>query len=896
MPTLKDRWSEISPLLDEALELPPGAREAWLADLAERSPALGAQVRSCLDEVEQLSERKFLDDSIRRHLPGGLAGQSFGAYTLDRTLGFGGMGTVWLAHRSDGRFEGQVAVKLLNLAFVGHPSEQRFEREGSVLARLQHPNIARLLDAGVEGERQPYLVLEYVRGERIDQYCDQRGLSIEQRIQLFLDVLAAVAHAHSNLVVHRDLKPSNILVTEQGEVKLLDFGIAALLSRDGDDAATPLTSHIGPGLTPGYAAPEQLLGQPITTATDVYALGTVLFELLAGRRPSSPGDESQSAAQWMQRTLESDAPRLSDAAARDEWRRSLRGDLDNIVAMALRRNPEERYRTAELLAQDLRHYLAHEPVSARPRSVGYLAAKFVRRNRTAVASACLMAIALIAAGGFSVWQMIQANQQRRLAEDQASRAEFARDFAEFVLTDAGTTGRPFTTAELLQRAEQAIPAQYGSADNPLAIEQVIKLGMLFARVGQYRKARELFEQANTRAVAGNYAELRWQSACELGRLHHYAGRVRQGAALLDTAIAELRRSSPDSPALIECLEQKSDLELTRQDVPMAIATAQASLAQAQRLFPRAPLHWISPRVQLGTSLRAEGRFQAADDMHRGTLDLLRQLGRERTANAVLLYNSWGIVRSDIGDIAGAAQLFQSALAIGQALWVGAAPDQWVSVTYGRRLVLLNRLDEAEQHFSSALRQSGGEEDAEMQIGALLGLLSVDRERGDFEAARAAREEARRFVEAHLPPEHNQRLNFDFESGLLDLADHSLDDARAKLQQVLTKFKNTNRRVTDQIVAQAALAQCALQTNDPGRAAELAAQASALARKVAVPGQPSYWLGRALLAQVDAEQALGHAARARELSVEALAQLTPTVGADHPLTKKAAALAGSSTSG
>lgn len=889
MPTLKDRWSEISPLLDEALELPPGARESWLADLAQRSPELAAHIRSCLQEVAELSERKFLDDSIRRHLPAGLAGQTFGAYTLDRTLGFGGMGTVWLAHRSDGRFQGQVAVKLLNLAFVGHPSEQRFAREGSVLARLQHPNIARLLDAGVEGDRQPYLVLEYVRGERIDAYCNQRGLDIEQRIRLFLDVLAAVAHAHSNLVVHRDLKPSNILVTEQGEVKLLDFGIAALLSREGDDV-TPLTGHVGPGLTPGYAAPEQLLGQPITTATDVYALGTVLFELLAGRRPSSANDESQSAAQWIQRTLESDAPRLSDIVLRSEWRRRLRGDLDNIVAMALRRNPDERYRTAELFAQDLLHYLAHEPVSARPRSVGYLAAKFVRRNRTAVASACVMATALIAAGGFSVWQMLQANQQRRLAEDQASRAEFARDFAEFVLTDAGTTGRPFTTAELLLRAEQAIPTQYGSADDPAAIEQLIKLGTLFARVGQYRKARELFEQANTRALAGNYAELRWQSACELGRLHHYAGRVRQGAALLDTAIAELQRSSPDSPALIECLEQKSDLELTRQDVPLAIATAQASLAQAQRLFPRAPLHWISPRVQLGTSLRAEGRFQAADAMHRGTLDLLRQLGRERTANAVLLYNSWGIVRSDIGDIAGAVQLFESALSIGRALWVGAAPDQWVSVSYGRRLVLLNRLDEAEQHFSSALRQSGGEEDAEMQIGALLGLLSVNRERGNFEAARAARDQAQQFIQAHLPPEHNQRLNFVFESGLLDLADNSLDDARAQLQQVLSEFKSTNRRVTDQVVTLAALAQCALQTGEPGRAADLAAQASALARQVAVPGQPSYWLGRALLTQVDVEQALGHAGRARELSGEALAQLTPTVGADHPLTKKAAALA------
>ena len=851
MATLQDWWSEVSPLLDEAMELPDNARAAWLKDLENRAPELAAHVRSCLLQVAELNDRQFLEAPIRSQLPAGLEGRAFGAYTLDRPLGFGGMGTVWLAHRSDGRFEGQVAVKLLNLAFVGHPSEQRFVREGNVLARLQHPNIARLLDAGVEADRQPYLVLEYVEGERIDQYCDRRGLDIEQRIRLFLDVLAAVAHAHSNLVVHRDLKPSNILVTAHGEVKLLDFGIAALLSRDGDDV-TQLTGHIGPGLTPGYAAPEQLLGQPMTTATDVYALGVVLFELLAGKRPSTTGDET-------------DAPRLSLVALQTQWRRSLSGDLDNIVAMALRKDAGERYRTAELFAQDLRRYLAHEPVSARPRSVGYLAAKFVRRNRTGVASAFVIALALIVAGAFSIWQMIRANEQRRLAEDQASRAEFARDFAEFVLTDAGTTGRPFTTSELLLRAEQAIPAQYGSADNPAAVEQLIKLGMLFARVGQYRKARELFEQANTRALAGSFTELRWQSACELARLHHYAGRVRQGAALLDAAIAELQRSSPDSPALIECFEQKSDLELTRQDVPLAIATAQASLAQAQRLFPRAPLHWISPRVQLATSLRAAGRFQAADDMHRGTLDLLKQLGRERTANAVLLYNSWGIVRSDIGDIAGAARLFETALSIGQSLWVGAAPDQWVSVTYGRRLVLLNRLDEAEQHFASALRQSGGEEDAEMQIGALLGMLAVNRERGNFAAARAAREQAGQFIQAHLPPEHNQRQNFAFESGLLDLADNSIDDARSRLQQVLSELKSTNRRVTDQIVAIAALA-----------------------RKVAVPGQPSYWLGVALLAEVDVEQALGHATRAQELSRDALAQLEPTIGAGHPLTQKAAA--------
>jgi eukaryotic-like serine/threonine-protein kinase len=888
MTALEERWSEISPLLDEALDLLGSAREQWLKDLETRAPELAAHVRSCLVGVAEVADNKFLEASIHSQLPTGLEGHAIGAYTLERTIGFGGMGTVWLAHRSDGRFEGQVAVKLLNAALVGHPSEQRFGREGRVLARLQHPNIARLLDAGVEAGRQPYLVLEYVRGQRIDEYCNQRGLGVEGRIRLFLDVLAAVAHAHSNLVVHRDLKPSNILVTGQGEVKLLDFGIAALLSTSGDDV-TPLTRHMGPGLTPGYASPEQLLGQPITTAADVFALGTVLFELLAGRRPWRTREEPNTSAELLRLKLETDAPRLSEVAEQAQWRRSLRGDLDNIVAMALRRSPAERYRTAEAFAHDLRRHLAHETVSARPRSLRYVIGKFVQRNRTAVLSASLMIIALIVAGAFSFWQMIQAKEQRRLAEDQASRAEFSRDFAEFVLTDAGTTGRPFTTRELLARAEQALES-YGSIDSPVAIEQVINLGMLYARVGQYRRALALFEKAHARALAGNHAELGWQSACELGRMHHYAGRLQQSTELLDGAIAHLQRQSPNSPALIECLEQKSDLELTQQDVQGGIAAAQASLAQAQKVFPRAQAHWISPRVQLATTLRAAGHYQVADDLHRGTLALLKELGRERTANALLLYNSWAIVRSDMGDILGAAQLFESGLGIGHALWGEGTPDQWVSVTYGRRLVILNRLDDAQAYFSSALSTSSGEDDAEMEAGALIGLISVSREQGDFAEARAARARAEKFIEATLPPEHTMRMSFLLESGLLELVDGALDDGKAELERMLSQLEHANRRLPDQIAALTGLARAALRSGELDRANEFATKGSALARKVAIVGQPSYWVGLALLTQVDVEQARGHAGRARELSVEALAQLAPSVGADHPLTKKAAALA------
>ena len=208
------------------MELPTGAREAWLTDLEQRSPELAVHVRSCLSQVAGLSEQKFLEDPIRRYLPPGMEGRAFGAYTLERPLGFGGMGTVWLAHRSDGRFEGHVAVKLLNAALVGHPSEQRFAREGRVLARLQHPNIAHLLDAGVEAA-QPYLGPGIRAGRADRQVLPAARARHRATHPVVLDVLAAVAHAHSNLVVHRDLKPSNILVTGRGDVKLLDFGVAA---------------------------------------------------------------------------------------------------------------------------------------------------------------------------------------------------------------------------------------------------------------------------------------------------------------------------------------------------------------------------------------------------------------------------------------------------------------------------------------------------------------------------------------------------------------------------------------------------------------------------------------------------------------------------------------------
>src|SRR5687768_13626944 len=307
-----ERWREVIPHLDRALELPGHGRAAWLAALRGEDPALAADVEALLERHEALEEQGFLSETPIPASWSSLDGQVIGAYTLRSRIGQGGMGSVWLAERSDGRYQGTAAVKLLNASLVGRDGEARFRREGSVLARLRHPHIAQLIDAGVSPAGQPYLVLERVDGERIDRFCEAGGLGVEARIRLFLDVLAAVAHAHANLVVHRDIKPSNVLVATDGRVKLLDFGIAKMLEGEDGRDATSLTRAGESALTPEYAAPEQMTGGDVSTATDVYALGVLLYVLLAGRHPA--GGDTSSAAALVRATVDTVPSRLSEAA------------------------------------------------------------------------------------------------------------------------------------------------------------------------------------------------------------------------------------------------------------------------------------------------------------------------------------------------------------------------------------------------------------------------------------------------------------------------------------------------------------------------------------------------------------------------------------------------------
>jgi serine/threonine protein kinase/Tol biopolymer transport system component len=416
MPAPKpDRWRALSPHLDEALGMTDEERLTWLSSLRAQDPSLADQLQLLLDHHRALTCEGFLQErSVGLPYESGLTGQILGAYRLVAQIGQGGMGSVWLAERNDARFARKVAVKFLKVALIGRSGEERFKREGMILGRLAHANIAQLIDAGVSQCGQPYLVIEHVEGDHIDTYCDQHRLGIEARIRLFLDVLEAIAHAHAKLIVHRDLKPPNILVRHDGRVKLLDFGIAKLLENDDQLGIALQTLEGGRAMTPEYAAPEQLTGTPATIATDIYALGVLLYVLLTGFHPAGPGPHTHptlvkailDAEPARPSDIVSSSVRTGDSAGRNAAQRSttpekldrmLRGDLDTIVGKTLKKNPKERYASVSALADDLRRYLGHEPIMTRPDTIAYRTAKFMRRRRRSVTAVLSATLALIVA-------------------------------------------------------------------------------------------------------------------------------------------------------------------------------------------------------------------------------------------------------------------------------------------------------------------------------------------------------------------------------------------------------------------------------------------------------------------------------------------------------------------
>ncbi len=887
-----DRWRAVSPYLDSALDLSEGDRAAWLAGLRRQDPGLADEIEGLLERHHALEQQDFLGQPPQLPLPHtSLAGQTLGAYTLRSLIGTGGMGSVWLAERSDGRFEGVAAVKLLNASLLGRDGEARFRREGSILARLRHPHIAQLVDAGVSPLGQPYLVLERIDGERIDRHCDRRRLGIGDRIRLFLDVLAAVGHAHANLVVHRDIKPSNVLVDASGRVKLLDFGIAKLLE-DEAGGETTLTREGMSAMTPQYAAPEQLTGGAITTATDVYSLGVLLYVLLSGRHPAR-GDEGSSPADVIRAVLETEPARASDAAGLEtatgpvadeiasrratttrRLRGALRGDLDNIVVKALKKDPGERYPSVGAFAEDLRRYQAGEPVSARPDSLWYRAGRFLQRHRLAASAAALLILSLAAGLGATAWQSARARRE-------AARAEAVKDFL-VRLFELSSSRRPqsetVTARELLDQGVRRLDTDL--ADQPAMRASLLAvMGRVYASLGAYEPAAALLERsvallrqlrtgpdpelarvltelAGVRKSQGRYPEaativseaLVMQrrlfgsdhpdiavSLQILANVLREQGWQAQAEPLLQEALAMLRRIHGDAHRdVVACLGNLGSLGYEKGDYAGAEVHYREALRIARALpgdsYPSVP----TAMADLATVLVKGGQISEAVGLWEQALVLFRERMGDRHPDLALHMRNLATARRALGQARQAADLFEQTLAIERAA-LGPDHHEVAKTTNDLAGALhdLGRLDEALTRYRECLAILLKHVPADHpHVGrVLVGLANVQVDQGRYAEAEPQLRQALRILESALPPGHDLIAGAQLGLGRALLGQHRLDEAEGFVRKAFEAHRaKLGESHPTTARSELALAECRLARGDRDGARTLAEHSRAVLAK------------------------------------------------------------------
>ena len=880
-----ETWRALSPYLDRALEIAPEDRAAWLESIREQNPSLATELQSLLKEHHALDDAGFLQTAPGTPPAGSLlVGQTVGAYTLESLLGRGGMGTVWLAQRSDGRFTGRAAVKFLNVAFVGGAVEERFKREGSVLARLAHPNIAHLIDAGVTANGQPYLILEYVEGKHIDLYCTERALPIDARLRLFLDVLSAVAHAHANLIVHRDLKPSNVLVTSDGQVKLLDFGIAKMLE---DDASASLTREGERALTLAYASPEQVTGGPISTATDVYALGVLLYQLLAGKHPSESALKSP--ADLIKAIVDTQPLRPSDAlAATPKLSRVLRGDLDTIVAKALKKNPAERYSSVTALSDDLRRYLAHQPISARPDTLAYRTRKFVRRNYLAI---CLAALALIAIAAGVIGTAIQARAariERDFALRQLSRAEAINDLDNFVLSDAA----PAPMDDLLARAERQV-ARRTTGDEADKIERLIAIAARYLDHSEYLKARRVLEQAYALARGLPDPSIRARTSCDLAVTLTYEGDFERAERLFEEGMKELRDDAPSAIDRAFCLSRGRMIASKRGGAKEAVARAEAALSALRQSPFKSEVLETDNLISLATTYRAVGRLREANAAFEQASSRLTALGYEETRRSQILFTNWGTTLSSWGRPIEAERVLRRAFPPGGDNSTAEVSPELL-VDYARALKDLGRLEESAHYGDLAYERSKAVGHQAGIRAALLVRSSAHRMLGGLDRSTELLSELERVMRATLKAGNvgfaalylEQALNVEARGDTtkaLELANQAVAVGEAGPQENRDRIDALAKMLIGRSGIELKLVQVDSAVEDARRAVKMLVEGIE-------PKDLSSKVGRGYMALGRALQAAKKSERAREAFRSAVDHLQSALGVDHPETQAARPLA------
>jgi len=700
------RWERIKDVVGAAMALPPEHRRGYAVAACADAPDLLEEALTLLNSDDGQS---FLEQTVTEEPLGGAwlrAGARLGAYRLVRELGRGGMGLVWLAERTDGAYRKQVAIKLLKRGMDAEGIVRRFRRERQILADLDHPNIARLLDGGVAEDGAPFLAMDYVEGEPIDRYCRQKALTLKQRLSLFRRVCAAVHAAHQNLVVHCDLKPSNILVDGRGQPRLLDFGVARLAEPQG-----AATADIGSRwLTPRYASPEQLEGRRVTTASDVFALGVLLFELLTDRSPYGADCGDEAAVREAALATRHEPP--SRGVADTGLRRRLRGDLDNIVLMAIRREPDRRYRSVEQLAEDIQRFLNGYPIMARKETVLYRAGKFARRNKLGLAFAAALFLLPISFG------VARALEQRRTARE----AETAQRVADFMV-------ELFEVADPDRARGETIPAK----------------AILDRGAGRIRD--ELADQPLVQARLMGV----------MGRVYLNLGLLDEAEPLLVGAEAVARRlHGPASAETAQALHDLADLRWNQGEYEASEPLYRQALKLRRGLWGEEHPATAESVGDLAILLTDMGEYDAAVPLHREAIRLRRAMHAEPNPDLAATLNNFGHCQRLLGAFQEAEALFREAVAIHRQGDPGPNMDLAAAINnLGLTLSDQARYEEAEPLLREALamhRQLLGEDHA-LTATNLNNLAAVLDNRGDFASAEPLYRQALAAHRGALGPEH-----------------------------------------------------------------------------------------------------------------------------------------------
>ncbi len=625
---------------DAVIEIPADERAGWIEANVAAVEEREALLRLLAFDA---AESGFFETPATGHIAGidanddddpihaeGLIGAQVGAFRLVRLIGKGGMAAVFLGEREGGDFSQRAAVKLLRRGLYSEVEQRLFQRERRVLAALAHPNIAHLIDGGVTDAGVPYLVMEFVDGVPVTRYAAERGLGVRERVALFLTICRSVEAAHRSLIVHRDIKPSNILVTADGTVKLLDFGIAKLVE---DESEAPTVA----AFTPEYAAPEQLAGKAVTTATDVYALGLLLYELLIGVRPGMPPSQRPS-------SHAGDATAAA-AAPPHALQRALRGDLDNIVLHALEAEPARRYASAGALADDIARYLAGRPVEAHPPSRWYRARKFVQRHRGGVALTAALVLGILSALGVALWQTRVALRHEEAARHEAQRANAVRDFMETLfrpVQEGVAENKQPTLGELVTAGVERLDTA-----RDLGAAERVDLTMMFARLeanlGDRERARTLAIAADdlARATLDPLHPEAIDALALRGERHVRDGDHAGGEPLLREAKARLDAAHLRGPTLLHVLDSLAVVEMDRNHEETALALSRQALDERRRLYGEDGKETASGYNNLGYGLLGIGRYDEAADAYRRAYEIDLRYRDSGSYDVLVGLSNWG---------------------------------------------------------------------------------------------------------------------------------------------------------------------------------------------------------------------------------------------------------------